>query len=92
MLVGENIDEFSELLANCQSFLPQIYRIRINLPLLGHSPNFSPPKIQMAEFANVFHYTVISWQEKLWQCNVAKLPEFVLYGTYMHELHVSLSA
>ena len=45
MLVGEKIGEFGVRLENCQSFLLQIYGIfNIHLPLLGHSPNFPPPK------------------------------------------------
>ena len=43
-LMGENIDEFSKSLTNHQSFFPQMHLIfNIHLPLLGHSPNFSPP-------------------------------------------------
>ena len=39
-----SISQHVETLANHQSFLPQIYRIfNIYLPLLGHSPNISPP-------------------------------------------------
>ena len=41
-LVGENINK---LLADCQNFFPQLCLISIQLPLLGHSPNFSPSKV-----------------------------------------------
>ena len=38
MLAVENIGEFDELMANCQSFLPQIYGIfNIRILLVGHS-------------------------------------------------------
>ena len=54
MLVGENIGEFGVLLANRQSFLPQIYGIfNIHLPLCQ---TFLLQYV--AEFANVFCYTV----------------------------------
>ena len=43
-LAGEDIGEFGELMANRQSFLPQIYRIfNIHILLAGYSPKFSPP-------------------------------------------------
>ena len=45
MLAGENIGEFGELMADRQSFLPQIYGILISVFywLHGHLPMFSPP-------------------------------------------------
>ena len=44
-LGGVNIGEFGVWTSNCQSFLPQIYEtFNVHLPLLGHSPNSSPPK------------------------------------------------
>ena len=49
----KKIAEFGELMANCQSFLLQIYRIfNIRILFLGHSPKFSSPN--NSEFANVF--------------------------------------
>ena len=49
---AENIDE---LFANRQSFSPQIYLIfNIQLPLLGHSPNFLLKNVQILKFTNVF--------------------------------------
>ena len=43
-LVGKNIGEFSELMTNCQSLLPQIYRIfNIRILIVGHLSEFSSP-------------------------------------------------
>ena len=44
MLAGENISEFGKLMANCQSFLLQIYGIfNVRILFVGHSPKFSSP-------------------------------------------------
>ena len=52
--MGENIGEFGKLMANHQSFLPQIYR-RFNICILfvHHSPKFSP--LYTAKFASVIY-------------------------------------
>ena len=61
MLVGENFGEFSKLMANRQSFLPQIYRsyyVHICICRPIHQI-FSPNNVSISEFANVFHHKVI---------------------------------
>ena len=52
---------------NCQSFLPQIYGIfTIHLPLLGHSPNFSPPNNLRSW---IFHQCFLLYSnERWWYC------------------------
>ena len=52
--MGENIGEFDKLMVNCQSDLPQIYRIfNVCVLFVGHLQKFSPPNNITAEFANV---------------------------------------
>ena len=64
--MGENIGEFDELLANRQSFLPEMYSIfNIHILFVGHLPKCSPNNlIQIAEFTNIYSH----------QC-------FLLYGS-----------
>ena len=42
--IAGNIGKFGKSMVNCQSFLPQIYRIfNIYILLVGHSPKVPPP-------------------------------------------------
>ena len=77
--LAENIDSPDKTLANHQNFHPRIYGlINIHLPLLGHSPNYSPPSS-----LNSYHFVKYSTNESTTHA-VIQCTNYIATLQYVH--------